>query len=449
MKFGSPPSHVARRRFRLWTALVLLLALVLFIIGPRIYWRVQVNREIARIKAEGYPTTFKELHDFQPAVPDEDNMALILINAFAHLDREISDEEMKLIPFLGLRRSPSVHDPMTSEEIEASALLLERNKQALQLLHEAAGLKSSAFPSQSSPNQLHPYLKQLRTAQSLLALDAAVHTSAGKPDRAAASLFAMFQTARSLDNAHGLVTHAVRSALLRVALINLEAFVAVAELPASRIQMLRESIQSSMKSDPLAAMLVGERVNGIRIITREIAEFETAVAPDFGVMFGGTDTPPEERLLARIRFFLYRMGGFYNRDLMNHLETTRAWMQENRSGPPYLLQTTSKHETTVGIPLFLSEVLLGNIDKDVARMNESHRLLTAADAVLAVEQFRQETGEVPESLEALVPESLEAVPVDYESGKPMKILGTVNGFGVGVYSPLFQVRTNFIHRTLP
>ena len=71
MKFGKLTARFATRRFWLRLIACLVLAMVVFVVGMRVYWRVQLKREIARIKAEGYPTTFEELNAFYPAVPDD------------------------------------------------------------------------------------------------------------------------------------------------------------------------------------------------------------------------------------------------------------------------------------------------------------------------------------------------------------------------------------------
>jgi type II secretory pathway pseudopilin PulG len=60
----------------------------------------------------------------------------------------------------------------------------------------------------------------------------------------------------------------------------------------------------------------------------------------------------------------------------------------------------------------------------------SQAILQAADAGIAVEQYRREHGALPNSLADLAPKHLAAVPVDPYTGQPMFYKVTPEGFAI-------------------
>jgi hypothetical protein len=60
---------------------------------------------------------------------------------------------------------------------------------------------------------------------------------------------------------------------------------------------------------------------------------------------------------------------------------------------------------------------------------------------LAVAQYRlQHDGQLPASLDELVPELLAAVPVEPQSGQPFELIVTADGYGIGRGTPVFNVK---------
>ena len=52
----------------------------------------------------------------------------------------------------------------------------------------------------------------------------------------------------------------------------------------------------------------------------------------------------------------------------------------------------------------------------------------------------QHDGKLPASLDELVPEFLEAVPVEPQSGKAFELIVTADGYGIGRGTPVFTVK---------
>src|SRR5437899_12698050 len=103
-----------------WVRLqILWIAFVMFVMGF-VFWRVslgwRVNRQLAAIRAAGQPTTWPELDKWYKAVPDSENAALVLTQAFA-LRRTFPDQRSNqvanvYIPFRGPRLPPDIKQLM-------------------------------------------------------------------------------------------------------------------------------------------------------------------------------------------------------------------------------------------------------------------------------------------------------------------------------------------------
>jgi hypothetical protein len=95
---------------------VVLLALCLFALWRVMLYR-EVNRQFARIRAAGLPASGAELNAWRGPVPDAENGALVLAQAFA-LMRTFPDKRSNEVLNAHLRRT-NVWDTATRELVEA------------------------------------------------------------------------------------------------------------------------------------------------------------------------------------------------------------------------------------------------------------------------------------------------------------------------------------------
>src|SRR5689334_22433089 len=101
-----------RKIIRVAIALVVLLGLPL--IAWRAYLGQKINGELTEIRAIGLPTNGEELNRWYAAVPDNQNAALVLTQAFA-LGRTYPDNRSNLIHNFEL---PQRGTRLTPEQIE-------------------------------------------------------------------------------------------------------------------------------------------------------------------------------------------------------------------------------------------------------------------------------------------------------------------------------------------
>src|SRR2546426_10125380 len=94
--------------------LIVLLLIALPLGGWRMYLAHVINRELAEIRAAGLPTNGEELNRWYAPVPDNQNAALVLTQAF-DLRRNYSDSRSNLIHNYKL---PKRGVALTSEQAE-------------------------------------------------------------------------------------------------------------------------------------------------------------------------------------------------------------------------------------------------------------------------------------------------------------------------------------------
>src|SRR5207248_581606 len=168
----TPKEITAKRHQRI--GIVWLLSAVLTLItvyaGYRLYLVHKIKVKVGEIRQSGFPVTTAELNKWYAAVPPEQNAALILTNAFAHLVKVNTNTPN--LPIIGRGKLPPRSEALPLEMREAIADYVATNKVALELLEKGLALKSCRYPVDLTPgwDALLPHLVGLKNSAQLLAL---------------------------------------------------------------------------------------------------------------------------------------------------------------------------------------------------------------------------------------------------------------------------------------
>ena len=103
--------------------------------------RLRFEEKVAAIAARGEPTTLADL--VPPAVPDNENAATLYLATFAHPCFEADNEEASF--WWRIRDGR----PFSAKELAEARKAVERAREPLALIREAARLKAWRFPSSS------------------------------------------------------------------------------------------------------------------------------------------------------------------------------------------------------------------------------------------------------------------------------------------------------------
>ncbi|MBE3096433.1 MAG: hypothetical protein IMZ44_04810 [Planctomycetes bacterium] len=313
------------------------------------------------------------------------------------------------------------------------AAFLDRNEAAMGLLRRAAEMPACYFDhdyGRPSISMLLPEMSQFQNAARVLAMDARVKTAAGKTDRAVEDVRAVFGLARHSAANPILISLLVAINADEIGVHALEALLGGRGPAAGQLARLRLSEPGLFESSLPRALRMEEAFALSAISDISLGDDPSAV-DHLGLGMGGAlGRTAAEPIIACWRVFLateevaaYRGGmhEFQRLAAMPYYETAGDWERTNQ---PESIRRR-------GIMASMMMPALGRCAVVVARGDARHALAYVA---VAAARYRAEKGRLPETLEALVPDYLPAVPRDPFDGKPVKRVargGAVVFYSVG------------------
>lgn len=378
-------------------------------------WVARFRAKQDELRARGEPPTIEELVAGLSDIPDEENSALILLRAFPGIEAapegsvpDIVGEDAFDVE-LGVRRSQTFRE-MTAAQLDAYS-------DALATIHEAARLPHGRFPVELVENpfeMLLPHLGSLRQAGRLCGWEASHRAMGGDAEGTVESLLAMRRLASSLDGGWTLIDALVRIAVDTLFVRSAEHALGLVELPPDGIAALRAQLAAEMQSLSLTTPLMAERACGAWLLD---------AAPGAIDELTGADEPS---LLSRIMMNPQTRA----RDLLCHYGLMEAVIEASRLPPRERLAAGPRIEQQVmDAPPYarLTKLLMPALSRVLVEDVKAHALLAVADTALAIELWRLEHGDWPESLDRLVPELLESVPEDPFSEAVLLYARTLDG----------------------
>jgi hypothetical protein len=404
--------------FRICVVAFILFALLVI---SFIVWRVNlahdVNAKLQAIRTAGLPTKGKELNDYYPAVPDNENAALVMTQAFALIrnfpDSRSNDEVTNF-------KIPPRGQSLTAEQKQLLSGYVVMNEAALVKAGEALELPRCRYPVDFSPG-LNTSLSHLRALgelgriaefRSLLALDS------NQPDDAISSIANMLGMARTLDDEPNHISQLMHGKLINMATTTLEYCLNTRGLSETSLVNMSPSFAAVRQTNLMARVFIGERAESIPYFQSRSA----------WVMKNGdeliADPPP-------VKFWIL---GVNARDLVFYLkvmDTNIAFASLPFPHNPNTISnfwsevfdTIERHPYTslhYHHPFEFSATFLPSIQILLKLEAEYAANLRLATTALAVERFRLAHGKLPEKLDELVPQFLSAVPLDPFDGQPLR-----------------------------
>jgi hypothetical protein len=374
----------------------LLLALLLLIGVPLGLWRLYlahvINRQLAAIRASGLPTNGQELNRWYTAVPDPQNAALVLTQAFA-LRRTYPDNRSDLIVNFKL---PKRGEPLSPE----SAALLEGyvalNEAALSKAGEAVHRPACRYPMDCSQlmNTPLPHLTWLKNLVELHQYAAFLSMRAGAPFSASSNIVAMLELARTLDKEPCLISQFVRLRLLKMAFETLERRANAGPLAPADTAPLTLAFQETSTTFAVRA-LIGERAMTLPYFRMTRAEAATLYHPKDPNAASNSPLPCHGPAILRLIGYYDLDYGAYLIGMKNAIERLHELPPENLRAGAYLArvgEASVKHRRT------LSGLVLSGYASTARRENEGTAMQHLALTALAIERFAGANGHFPNQL---------------------------------------------------
>jgi len=395
-------------------------------------WRVQlyrdVNRRLSQIRAAGLPASGAELNVWRHAVPDVENGALVLIQAFA-LRRTFSDNRSNEVVRIKLLGRTNDWSTPTWELVEA---YVQSNSLAVAKVQEALGLSRFRFPVDFSygPDSQLPHLGNLKELARIAAFETALDVHGGSREEWSKHVELQLKLAGTLDDEPILISHLVRNAIIRMAVQATERSLNRVTPSDDACKGLQAAFTHVGETNLLPAALVGERammIPAFRLSWKEIQSSNHEDEP-------GSQPREPQRYSGKPATFLW-LTGLFERDLDFFLETMEKWISLVGMPLPERLHLTNDLEeastTAQKRAYFLSGMLLPSLSRVVVREASNQALIELATSALAVERFRLAEGRLPSHLKELRPRFLGAVPTDPFDARGRRSLR-------GIFSPTHQ-----------
>ena len=407
-----------------WTVLTLII-LVLALIGEE-NWRGKHAWEKYRLEREAMGDRFELSAIVPPPVPDADNFAAT--PAFAELFPKPPEQprlDAAKLPdcaavFTGNWRLGRVENlaawqkAFTNDNLLAA---LAKYDPILNEITEASHRPKCRFPIRYEENfkALLPHVGYMRSLARTYRLRAQAELAAGHGDAAVADLQTCLRLADSLENDSLIISFLVRTAVLEIAIQPVWEGLAAHRWTDAQLATLQSEFARADQFNACAKALHGERVLAYFAIRNLIAH------PEGLNNFELND--PMRKLLARVV-----PTGLYYQNLLGierfYTDTflpVVGW--EQRQVSPRSLQNVDDSIRTMRttpnnvLCKMLLPSLITHITKKAA---QSQVALDQVAVACALERYRLAHGELPVTLDALVPTFIAKVPHDVIDGQPLR-----------------------------
>jgi len=376
-------------------------------------WPARFEAKLAELRAQGEPVTMDEIMARREPVPDEENSALVFLQAFAAEEAVAFDLPVGGNAHYGFATVVGARQPEPVLFLVRASV--EANAEALRLIHHGARLTRGTYPITLTPNPyaiLLEHLGKLRNAARLCLREAAVRAHDGDGAAAADSLLAVRRLSASLGDCVFLIDALVRMAVDGIFCEGLERALGLGEMPLEKLEALAREAEAEAAELSLVNAMRSERAAGCYLLAAGRDELRKAVE-EMGLPRGMLDPGPTAK------------DGLYYLELMQ--DTIRVAALPDREKLAEADRLADRAQQALPEDHVFTAMLVPALGRAFEEEVKARTRLKVARAALAVEQWRLKNGAWPESLDALVPDLLDAVPQDPFADGPVGYVQAAGG----------------------
>jgi hypothetical protein len=417
-----------KKKRPLWVKLLVAVgSIVLLLVVVGLVWdRIAFDR-VERAKAEldqaGILYTYADLEAARKSWPEDENAATLLLELTENenWDPPVSEEVEERLPLLGFEESPElgIHwSGATAAAVDAYLADRAEMREQLDRLRQYEGGRFPVDPASSFPDVPLPPLSGLRYAVRVKALDAEWHLLQGETDRFVDDIEVIQKLATLVadDTSFAAMIHGMIIEDLGVRTI--ERGLSLTELAPGRLEQLDSILRQMHPPERIRWALQGELAYWVAALET----FRKGQDPPAVVQ-----TPVRVSLVPGLRGFLAADGAF-------GIEQYRRLIEVS-DNPVAALEVAREIDRWIASrPLyaFMSRSLFPVMTRMFQYDTSSELLVECARVAMATERYRLDHGGFPTALDELVPDYIEAVPVDFFDAKPLKY--RIDDDGVVIYS---------------
>jgi len=382
---------------------VAVITVAFVVLGLARYWPDwALQAEVRRFRGAGLPVTLEELNAWYPR-PTGTNAADVYLRAFEAYVRDEAVEQ-QLAGMIDPREIlPPRGEPLPPVMVQLTETYVARNADALRLLREAASIEGCRFPVDFTEPGGLKHLQNLRHAAYLLRLETGLRTHRGQTEAALESVAVMLRLGDSLKGEPTFVSQATRHSLDAGACKTLEWVIADRtftdrSLSAFSVPLVNKDCHEDMvravAGDQCSLLIGGERWHFI-------------------------DNDMEKGL---------KTSGLGSVIVLLSMQATFTFIEANQG---LTAPNPDWDDGTDG--RWLRNLRLVPLDIAARLILTQGERLDVTRLGLAVKRHELANGQLPDQLEDLVPDYLDAVPVSPFDGKPLRCRATETG--LVVYGP--------------
>lgn len=373
--------------------------------------RRQLEQEVRRIHSAGEPITIDDLHAYHAVAPDEQDVTGLWIAALESFDERRFTEDGKSLPVVGHGKAElltaSAEDSLLQD---AKSFLVQYDSTIRKAIVAAEALGECRFPIRFEDGleaQL-PHAEKMRYLARLFALRLQISRHQRHSTEAIESLEVLIAAANTMFDQILIVDQLVGMAVAGVAMHNGEELLNARLLSDAELSHVARLIGSLDVERGLTNGTLGQRAMGYYIFHN--LDLIASKGDDAGLRGKGLTRPV---------------------DLCYFLSTMRDYLEASRRTYPEALdEAQGVQDRLMGMNRieqlsYLVTLLLAPAYKaafEAAATNVAHRELLVA--AISAERYRRTRGQLPASLEDLVPDYLDRFPRDPFDGQALRMIAS-------------------------
>ena len=415
---AQPGKRRFKIRYIIWLALLAgLLAWGVF----RLHAHYQLQQRNEDLRAQGYPMSPVELDVWYRDTfsEDLDDAWPVYVDAFAaYVDWD--DQSKEDLPGYGDQAEYKPEQSWQPVHLQAAQDFLDDNKECLDLLYEGADIGSSFRPLDFSLgyNVRLDWLSETRQCARLLRLDARVAAQQGDIDRALMAIRGIFVLADSL-HAPMTIMYIIQRSVWLLGFQSMEELLSLHPLTPEHVQTLETLLRPIESIACFKHSLIGERCVGMHGFKASVQE-----------MIMLTSSNSDDRFLVPL-IALRKILGLHDKDTLSFINVIQAHIEATslprHEALVHMGVVGREHQDKLGM---VARIMTPAFVRAYRFELQAVASSLCARTALAVERHRLATGQVPDTLDELVPAVMPSVPLDPFDGKPLRVRRLGKGYVV-------------------
>jgi hypothetical protein len=396
-----------RLKFRVWYVPVAIVLLVVVVyVTAVLVGKGRLERRIEGLQARGLPTSYEELEALYKLPEGVENAADTYERAFGLVIRAPAAVSNGM-PITGTGVLADDRGPLDPNVISGLKSHLQTNARALQLLHEAAAIKECRYRREFTGTfPMLPVLSEIRRSVQLLAEQVIYYACQGQDDLVCRSLADQFALSRSLSENLTLIDQLVRIACISLSISSVEQAVNRASLTDEQLLWLQGELERIASEDRMKKALTGERCVVIENMNNPQADPAVRIFRYTGMLGANIDV------------------------LLQTIDDYDAILELPAHERPRKLEEVQKEVEDMSMLYALASMAGLSFPRIIEIDLRVGASVDCARVAVAVERYRESTGKLPDTLDELVGDYIEEIPLDPFDGKPLRYKRTERGFVV-------------------